>query len=486
MEHKNIFRFLPSVDKVLLMPEVDKILQRYPRNIVVDSVREALDELRDTLKNKLEVINKSEDVSYEEWLKQLAIDLVKRKTQKKGEANFRKVINGTGVVLHTNLGRAPLSQKAQEAINDIACNYSNLELDLSTGERGSRYEHITELLVKLTGAESALVVNNNAGAVLLALAALARNREVIVSRGQLVEIGGSFRVPEVMEQSGATLIEVGATNKTHPQDYERAITEETGLLLKVHTSNYRVVGFTRETSSEELVSIGGKYGVPVMEDLGSGFLVNLRDYGIGDEPTVQECVSSGMDIVTFSGDKLLGGPQAGIIIGKKVYVDKIKKHPLTRALRVDKLTLAALEATLREYLEPEMVLASVPTLKMLRIPFEELEQKAEYLFSEINTKMDTHFNEGERKYIKVEIIDGFSQVGGGALPTTNLKTKLVAICLENLSLNDIAAKLRSRRPAILVRINDNKILIDVRTILDNEIIIIASSLTEIISESFTK
>lgn len=377
-----------------------------------------------------------------------------------------------------------MSIKAQEAIQDIAGNYSNLELDLSTGERGSRYDHITELLVKLTGAEGALVVNNNAGAVLLALAALAKDREVIVSRGQLVEIGGSFRIPEVMEQSGAKLVEVGATNKTHPRDYENAITDNTGLLLKVHTSNYRVVGFTRETSSEELVSIGRKFDLPVMEDLGSGFLVNLRDFGIGDEPTVQECIASGMDIVTFSGDKLLGGPQAGIIVGKKIYIDRIKKHPLTRALRVDKLTLAALEATLREYIEPEKALDNIPTLNMLRISLAELDQRAEKLVQELTTRISDHINEEVRKSITIEKIDGNSQVGGGALPTTNLQTKLAAVSIENLSLNEIAAKLRDKRPAVLVRIHDNKILVDLRTLLENEITITADLIAEVISESY--
>jgi L-seryl-tRNA(Ser) seleniumtransferase len=488
MTKLNFFRYLPSVDEVLQRVEVLEEIKKYPRAIVVDSIREAINSVRDEIKKGFTgaaIEDAQEDTNeamVEKKLSTLILKLFMANVNEKGQQQFRPVINGTGTVLHTNLGRSLLSAKAQEAINQVAGAYSNLELDLATGLRGSRYDHITDVLTKLTGAESALVVNNNAGAVLLALATLAKGKEVIVSRGQLVEIGGSFRIPEVMEQSGAKLVEVGATNKTHPRDYSSAVTDETALLLKVHTSNYRVVGFTRETTSEELVEIGKQNNLPVMEDLGSGFLVNLRELGVGDEPTVQECVASGIDVVTFSGDKLLGGPQAGIIVGKRKYIDLIKKHPLTRALRVDKLTLAALEATLRAYLEPETVLKEVPTLRLLTTKLEDLDRRADSLIKKIQDKLALISSENNRPKITIEKIQGFSQVGGGALPTTDLETKLVALSIEAISLREFSVKLRKARPALLVRIQENKILMDPRTILDEQLDQVAEIIKGAISE----
>ncbi|MBS4026777.1 MAG: L-seryl-tRNA(Sec) selenium transferase, partial [Clostridia bacterium] len=350
---------MPSVDELARWWEEAENDQVVPvgRSVLIPLVRELTQELREKILG--DKLSDSSELSKEELLQALG-------TKIKGLAEYKLdlMINATGVVLHTNLGRAVLSERVAEAVARIAANYSNLELELTSGERGSRYSHVEEYLCKLTGAEGALVVNNNAGAVLLALAALARGKEAIVSRGELVEIGGSFRIPEVMAQSGVALVEVGATNKTYPADYSNAISENTGLLLKVHTSNYRIVGFTRETTREELVQLGKKHQLPVMEDLGSGCLIDLKQWGINGEPTVQQCIAAGVDLITFSGDKLLGGPQAGIIVGAKKIIGRLKKHPLTRALRIDKFTVAALEATLKEYINNSAI-ENIPTLSML-------------------------------------------------------------------------------------------------------------------------
>jgi L-seryl-tRNA(Ser) seleniumtransferase len=321
-----LLRQLPSVDDVLNAPAIEALTGKVARNKVVEAVRATIDQVRkEILAGTVDCINSND-----------LVDEVLALIKKQITPNLRPVINATGVVLHTNLGRALLAESAQRAVTELIKGYSNLELDLSTGKRGSRYSAVEGLLSTLTGAEAALVVNNNASAVLLALGTLAKGKEVIVSRGQLVEIGGSFRIPDVMEQSGAKLVEVGTTNKTYPADYERALTEQTGLLLNVHTSNYQIVGFTRETTVEELVELGSYNQLPVMCDLGSGFLVDLFRYGLSKEPTVQQTVKAGADVVTFSGDKLLGGPQAGIIVGKRQYIEQMKKNPLTRAVRIDK------------------------------------------------------------------------------------------------------------------------------------------------------
>ncbi len=303
---------------------------------------------------------------------------IKAEIEKQNQPHLRKVINGTGVVLHTNLGRARLSQMVSESMKEICGSYSNLEYDLETGERGTRYEHVEQLLTFLTGSEAALVVNNNAAAVYLVLNSVANGKEVIVSRGELVEIGGAFRVPEIMTASGCRLVEVGTTNKTHESDYEENINENTGALLKVHTSNYKIIGFTDEVSLEQMKAVGEKHGLPLIYDLGSGLLVDLKAYGIGDEPTVRSCLEQRADIVCFSGDKLLGGPQAGIIVGKAEYINRMKKNHLLRALRIDKLTLTALEFTLRQYLTPEAAVVQIPTLKMITEPLENLKKKRSY------------------------------------------------------------------------------------------------------------
>lgn len=463
MDQENILRRLPSINE--LATEIKNSSQsEFSFNLIVECSREVLNMVRQQVKNNLE-----QSISIQD-LNSRVEELLKKKTTN----SLRNVINATGIILHTNLGRALLSEKAQIAVQEILKGYCNLEIDLETGKRGSRYSHVEDLLTQITGAEGALVVNNNAAAVFLILQALSKGKEVIVSRGQLVEIGGSFRVPEILAASGARLIEVGTTNKTKIPDYEMAITDKTALLLKVHTSNYRILGFTQEVSIEEMSSLGKKYGIPVIEDLGSGFLVSLKQFGITDEPTVQESVSGGADIVCFSGDKLLGGPQAGIIVGKNKYLDIIKKSPLNRALRVDKMTLAALEATLREYLYETSALDINPTLKMLTISHEDLKLRAEILLNLISSKLGSA--------VEIEIAVNHSEAGGGSLPTTKLPTWIVALKPVHGSINNLVEKLRSGVPSILTRIENDYLLMDVRTIEQKDYEVICTRLYEEIKE----
>jgi len=356
--------------------------------------------------------------------------------------------------LHTNLGRAPLAPQAVEAVCAVASGYSTLEYDAEQGARGSRHSHVSGLLTRLTGGEAALVVNNNAAAVLLMLASLAGGQEVIVSRGELVEIGGSFRIPEVMEQSGCTLREVGATNRTRISDYEKAIhPEKTGALLKAHTSNYKIMGFTQEVSPRELAALGAEHGLPFLYDLGSGPLLPLTPFGIADEPHVAECISAGADVVCFSGDKLLGGPQAGIIVGKSTYIDKMKNHPLARALRIDKLTLAALEATLRLYLDPELAAVQIPTLRMLSATPQSLIEAARRLAALLRSAGD-----------QVALLEDAGQIGGGSAPTQLLPGTVIAVTPRTVSLTELERRLRCCQPAIIARIAKERLLIDPRTI----------------------
>lgn len=374
---------------------------------------------------------------------------------------LRRVINGTGVVIHTNLGRSILTQHATDSLAQAGGYYSNLEFDLETGKRGSRYSLVEELLCYLTGAESALVVNNNAAAVLIALDTLTKNKEAIVSRGQLVEIGGSFRIPDIMVKSGARLVEVGATNRTHLYDYERAISEETALLLRVHTSNFRIIGFTSEVSAEDMVALARKNNLTTMEDLGSGSLVDFSRFGFPKEPTVQQIVHAGVDVVTFSGDKLLGGPQAGIIVGKRDVIDRIKKNPLNRALRIDKFTLAALESILREYLDLDKALKNVPTLAMLTASAAELKKRAQRVARRLTKKL------GEK--CRVATIPTVSRVGGGALPEFSIGSWAIALEPAAMTLNTFEAMLRRLTIPIIGRIENDRFLLDVRTIQEREI-----------------
>lgn len=388
---------------------------------------------------------------------------------------LRRVINATGVVIHTNMGRSVLAVQAQAAIHESCAGYSNLELDLSTGERGSRYSLVQDLLCRLTGAEAAIVVNNNAAGVFLALNSLCQGREVIVSRGQLVEIGGSFRIPDVMTKSGAILREVGTTNRTHAADYSRAVTENTSAFLRVHTSNYRVVGFHKEVSLPELVSLGRTHQLPVIEDLGSGSFMDFSPYGLPGEPTVQSVISDGADVVLFSGDKVLGGPQAGIIAGKKEYIERIRTNPLNRALRTDKLTLAALEATLRLYLDPEMARTHIPTLRMMTSSGPELAQRAKALRTYLRRRLGTSCS--------ITLQADVSRVGGGSFPECSLPTTLVRLSPAMCSATELRRRLLSTNPPVLGRMDDHAFCLDVRTVDAPEYPLLSAALQQALTDA---
>lgn len=461
MDKKKLFSELPSVDEVLGDIKIIDILKQFPRNLVLEAIREVIDINRKTIIN-LNECEDSFDISFDDIVNKSVY-----RSKLKYELSLKKVINATGVVIHTNLGRSLLSESIKDDLMNTAFRYSNLEYDISSGERGSRYSHLTETIKRLTGAEDVLVVNNNAAAVLLVLSTLSENKEVIVSRGELVEVGGSFRIPSIMKLSGAKLVEVGATNKTHLSDYEESITDETSALMKVHTSNYKILGFTENVEIKDLKCLGEKYNLPIIEDLGSGVFIDLSKYGLSYEPMVVDSLKNGADIVTFSGDKMLGGPQAGIIVGKKEYIDKMKKNQLTRALRVDKLTICALEATLRLYLDETKAINNIPTLRMLTYSIEELETRAKNLYNKIvNIKVDANVN----------IEDGLSQVGGGSMPLETIKTKVIAIKPNNMNVSSLEKKLRLSDEHIIARVYDNKYILDLRTIFDEEFDIIAKEL----------
>jgi L-seryl-tRNA(Ser) seleniumtransferase len=456
-------RGLPSVDVLVRAVSARPGVAAVPRARLTATVRDALD------RERRRVLTTGGPALDAEGLAAQIAEAIARA----GLFSLRTVINATGVVLHTNLGRALLSPLAVERLAAAASTYTNLELDLATKERGSRYAHVVPALRRLTGAEDALVVNNNAAAVLLALETLARGKEVIVSRGELIEIGGEFRIPDIMRRSGARLVEVGATNRTHPRDYAEAIGPDTALLLKVHSSNYRVVGFTAAVSSRELVEIGRERGVAVMEDLGSGSFVDLRPHGFPYEPTVQEVVGSGVDVVTFSGDKLLGGPQAGIVVGKSTLVSRLKKNPLNRALRIDKLTLATLEATLYAY-EAGDPLVAVPTLRMLTEPLAAVRARAQRLLRSLPG--------GVRMRLDARVIEDEAQVGGGALPTVVLPTAAVAVGTAELPARSLDEALRVGDPSVIGRIADDRLLLDCRTVLTAQITELAKALARAADE----
>lgn len=457
-------RRLPAVDELLHLEPLVELQKIHPRGLIVNVVRQELESVRKA------VLGGQEEASLPER-NELAQRIVKR-VQEQARPSLRRVINGTGVIVHTNLGRSLLADSAVKLMVEVSQNYSNLEFDLHEGERGSRYFHVEGILKELTKAEAALVVNNNAAAVYLALQTHAQGKEVIVSRGELVEIGGSFRIPEVMARSGALLVEVGTTNKTHLPDYERAITPQTQIILKVHKSNFEILGFTEEVPLAELATLGTRLGIMVMEDLGSGCFVDLSRYGLKHEPTVQETLATGADLVTFSGDKLLGGPQAGIILGKARYVDPIKKNPLNRAFRIDKLTLAALEATLQLYRREEEAMHKIPTLALLSVPLQALKSRARRLVRRLRGASNGRLH--------LEILPGNSRVGGGALPMQVLPTSLVALTCSAMSAARLEEKLRENDPPIISRIEQEKVLLDVRTIKDDELLIIERALRSIL------
>ncbi len=442
---------LPSVDERLKSSYGKKWLGSFPRKIVLRGIREVID-----AKRKEILSGAVPDVS----LDALSHD-IEAAIRKHSEYKLRPLINATGVVIHTNLGRSILSDKTIEHVIHTARSYSNLEYEITTGKRGKRYSHIKDIIKELTGAEDAVVVNNNAAAVLICLDTFAKGKEVIVSRGELVEIGGSFRIPEVMKASGAILREVGTTNKAHLADYENALCGNTALLLKVHQSNYRVIGFTEEVPIEKLMKIGIEYKIPVVADLGSGCMIDLQKYGVHGEPTVQEVVKTGADIVTFSGDKLLGGPQAGIIIGKEKFIQKIQKNPLLRAMRIDKMTLASLEATFMQYLDEEKAIKEIPTLRMLTEPADVIKRRAKKILSSLKKDISNQ--------VKLEVAPDESQAGGGSLPEINFPTFVVSIKPSSISVNELEKRLRLGDPPVIARIKGDSLLIDARTVQDGEI-----------------
>lgn len=452
-----LLRGLPKIDELLLDEQLVFFMESTPRSVVVDAAREIIDELRREI-----LSGEREDTPEKD---ELIAEICDRITGKK-KRNLRTLINATGVVLHTNLGRSNLCRAAVESVTAVADSYSNLEYDLKKGARGLRHDHVEKIIAKITGAEAAMVVNNNAAATMLCLSAMAFGKEVITSRGELVEIGGSFRIPEIMEQSGAHLKEVGTTNKTKPLDYRNAYDpEKTGALMKVHTSNYRILGFTQEVTLKEMVDLGKEMNLPVIYDMGSGLMADLTRYGV-DEPTVLDAVNDGADVVLFSGDKLLGGPQGGILIGKREYIDRMKKHPLARAFRVDKMTLAAMEATFFEYLDMENAKKTIPVLQMITVSGEDLQNKADRLIEAIKARTDA-FTLGSEPCK--------DQVGGGSAPTVRLNGIAVSIASDTVPAERLERLFRRAETPVIVRVAHDKVLLSVRTIKEEEIETAASA-----------
>lgn len=455
----NGFRQLPSVDRLLRDERVRVLAAEHSASAVASITREAVEDARRRIAKGEACPSFDELVLAVTWNARLAFT-----------PSLRRVINATGVIIHTNLGRAPLSEDASTAVSEAARGFSNLEFDLESGDRGSRHEHVEALLARVTGAEAGFAVNNNAAAVLLALTAMAKGREVILSRSQSVEIGGGFRIPDVMRQSGARLVEVGTTNKTYVSDYEEAIGPRTGLLLRVHSSNFRISGFTHVVGLAELVELGRKHGVAVLDDIGSGALLDTAKFGLGHEPMVQESIRAGVDLVCFSGDKLLGGPQAGLIVGRKALVDRLKRYPLARALRIDKLSLAALQATLLHYLRDEAV-EKIPVWRMIAARLEDVERRAQNWMQALDGSA-----------VETVVIAGESTVGGGSLPDEVLPTKVLALKLgDTRAAGVLASKLRCSSPAVVGRVERGKLLLDPRTVLPEEDAQLISALRKALS-----
>ena len=445
---------IPQVDQILKHSELQPFIAKFSHEFVLQNVQTVTEQYRAELLAKASSNNSSrESITNQILSRSLS------RMQNFLRPSLQRAINGTGIILHTGLGRAPLTKEAKENLAKVAEGYTNLEIDLESGKRGKRNSHVEDLLRYLTGAEAACVVNNNAAAVLLTLNTLSFRKEAVISRGQLVEIGGSFRIPEVMEKSGTKMVEVGTTNKTHLKDYEKAISEKTGVICVVHPSNFRVKGFTNEVSLPDLVSLGEKHNIPVVYDLGGGVLVDLRKYNLPYEPVVIESVASGLDVVTFSGDKVLGGPQAGILVGKKIYIEKIKSNPLMRALRCDKLIYAALEPTLRLYLNEDDLLKENYVLKMLLEPMENLNKKAK----ELSSKLDRF-----KTSCQFKIEDTNIEIGSGAMPLEELPSKAISFRMDSISTETLAKKFRCHLPPIIGYIRDNRLFFDLRTIFENE------------------
>ncbi|MDZ4179458.1 MAG: L-seryl-tRNA(Sec) selenium transferase [Coriobacteriia bacterium] len=461
MDTQSRLRALPKVDDLLAHPRISEEIERHPRALVLDAVRDVIDRAR------AGVLSNESYVPDREHIVDNAVERISLKARR----SLRRVINASGVIVHTNLGRSILSQAATEAVIDVAAGYSTLEYDVESGERGSRHVHVEDLICRMTGAEAAMAVNNNAAAVMLGIASLARGGEAVVSRGQLVEIGGSFRIPDIMAESGATMVEVGTTNKTHLRDYESAMTDRTKLLLRVHSSNFRVVGFTEEVELPELIELGAAHGVPVFEDQGSGVLIDLRPFGLPYEPTVGESIAAGVALVSCSGDKLLGGPQAGILAGRADIIRRLKQHPLARVLRLDKMTLAALEVTLRAYLDPERALREIPTLRMLTMTLDEVRSRAEDLAARIGDVCADHF--------EIDVRESIARAGGGALPMADIPTAVVAIAPVDGSVTELERRLRLGEPSVVARIKDDRLMLDLRTLSDEEIALVADAVVRV-------
>lgn len=464
MNKNMLYRSIPKVDVLLENSDIVTLIENHHRDVVVDVIREEIDKLRNFIKE-------NDDINLIEEKINNLIENIKISTEKVYSYNIKKVINGTGTILHTNLGRAIISRKHADYLSEVVTSYSNLEYNLEEGRRGERYSHFEKLICKITGAEAAMAVNNNAAAVMLVLSSMAAEREVIVSRGELVEVGGKFRIPDVMKSSNAHLVEIGTTNKTHLEDYEDAISENTGAFLKVHTSNFKILGFTESVSIEELCKLGREKDIPVIEDIGSGVLIDLSKYGLEYEPTVQDSIKAGVDIVSFSGDKLLGGPQAGIIVGKKKYIDKMKKNPLTRAFRIDKFTATILEMIFHEYLNEEDAIKNIPVLSLITKDLKEIEKNANDLFNKI---------ENLKNMADINVEDTLSQIGGGSLPAERIKSKSVTIMPKNISTQSLEAKLRAGKNPVVGRISEEKLILDMRTVLEDEIDILAQKLIDIL------
>ena len=469
MNKQELLSSIPAVNDFLASEQAEKIIEEYSRSRFLKTLRNELDQIRSEILT--EVVSNFDQKNLE--INKILRAVSKKLAAQEGEG-IRKVINAGGIIVHTNLGRSQLSKNALKKAYEIAGEYSSLEFDLESGKRGYRYNRIKKLLHDLTGAESAVVVNNNAAAVMIVLKAIAEAKEVIIARGEMVEIGGSFRVPEVMESSGAILREVGSTNKVYLKDYLNAVNEETGALLKVHTSNYRIQGFTHFVKAEEMVEAAHQHGIPVIEDLGSGILFDLSEYGLAYEPTVKEGIEAGIDILTFSGDKLLGGPQAGIIVGKEKYISKIESHPLMRALRVDKMTLASLEETLKLYYNFEEAVEKIPTLNLITEKAEKVKVRAEKVMNSIKTP----------KAAEIEIIKSQAKVGGGAYPLSSFDSYALAVDTAEKSTEEFVYKLRQLKTPVIARIQEGKAVFDLKTVDDRHLEELAASITKVLAEVF--
>lgn len=463
MKTEEFLRGLPKIDDAMSSDEFKTLIEKRGRDIVLGTIRRVIErEREDILKGK----KRGEPLSIPRLREKAELEIAG-----KLEPSIRHAVNATGIILHTGLGRAMMPEAAVEAVKDVMRGYCNLAIDMETGKRGHRDEHVSALLCELTGAEAATIVNNNAAATVLILNTLARRKEVIVSRGHLVEIGGAFRMPDVMKTSGTKMREVGTTNKTHLKDYSDAINEKTGAILRVHQSNYRIVGFSSEPSLEELVELAHDNGLPLVDDLGSGALVDTSKYGLEHEPLVQFSNQKGADVVCFSGDKLIGGPQAGIIVGKKDLIEKIKKNPLARALRIDKMTAAAMEATLKLFLNPEKLSETHPTYRMLSYDLNTLEKRAQKVLDKLNAK-----------FPGIKIADGECMIGSGSVPTQTVPTKVIQIKSSKTSADSLARRLRSHKTPIFGRIQKDAVLLDFRTIQPDEDEIIIDALNELLKE----